>query len=225
MAAALSQLRPQQVAQFEDAIALRNAGKGVEADAVLGRLRSALGEKNFREIESHILARAGGSLEPGNPNSRSFSRNGKREVLNQADAPKLPNVACGPTTCGMILNDAGKPVNLNQLLQQAGTNDKGSFINKLSSTLKSHGINNARWGVRVPLDDLAKATSKGHPAIVHVNLNRGGHFVIVDGVTVRQGQKVVAIRDPAGGRQYFTPIDEFMQKYSGQALFTNPVKR
>jgi hypothetical protein len=45
------------VAQFEDAIALRNAGKGVEADAVLGRLRSALGEKNFREIESHIVAR------------------------------------------------------------------------------------------------------------------------------------------------------------------------
>jgi filamentous hemagglutinin len=31
----------------------------VEADAVLGRLRSTLGENNFREIESHILARAG----------------------------------------------------------------------------------------------------------------------------------------------------------------------
>jgi hypothetical protein len=55
----LSQLRPQQVAQFEEAIALRNAGRGAEADAILGQLRSALGEKNFREIESHILARVG----------------------------------------------------------------------------------------------------------------------------------------------------------------------
>jgi hypothetical protein len=40
-ATALSQLRPQQVAQFEEAIALLNAGKGVEADAILGRLRSS----------------------------------------------------------------------------------------------------------------------------------------------------------------------------------------
>jgi filamentous hemagglutinin len=31
--------------------------KRVEADAILGQLRSTLGEKNFREIESHILAR------------------------------------------------------------------------------------------------------------------------------------------------------------------------
>jgi hypothetical protein len=67
-AAALSQLRPQQVAQFEKAIALRNAGKADEANAILGQLRSVLGENNFREVESHILARLGKDSKIGAPN-------------------------------------------------------------------------------------------------------------------------------------------------------------
>ena len=45
---------------------------------------------------------------------------------------------------------------------------------------------------------------------------------VVDGVTIRNSQTVVAIRDPALGRQYFTPVNEFNLKYSGQAIFTNP---
>jgi hypothetical protein len=56
-AQALSQLKPQQVAQFEQAIALRNAGKGREAEAILNQLRTTLGKENFAEIEQHILAR------------------------------------------------------------------------------------------------------------------------------------------------------------------------
>jgi len=53
-----------------------------------------------------------------------------------------------------------------------------------------------------------------------MKLDRGGHAIVVDGITVRQGQQVVAIRDPALGRQYFTPIDEFSQKFSGSVVFT-----
>jgi filamentous hemagglutinin len=215
------------VAQFEEAIALRNAGKGAEADAIWGRLRSTLGEKNFREIESHILARVGGNLEFWNPNSTSLPRNGKRAVLSQKDAPLKPEVACGPTSCGMILNDLGKPVNMGALVQQAEVTNKGAFMHKLPSTLQQNGIQNARWVRQVSIDDLAKATSKGQPAIVHLKLERGGHYVIVDGVTIRQGRKVIAIRDPDspnGGRQYFTPVEEFLQKYQGDAILTNPIK-
>lgn len=54
-----------------------------------------------------------------------------------------------------------------------------------------------------------------------MKLDRGYH-AIVDGVTIRNGQTFVAIRDPALGRQYFTPINEFNLKYSAQAIFTNP---
>jgi filamentous hemagglutinin len=50
--------------------------------------------------------------------------------------------------------------------------------------------------------------------------------VIVDGITVRQSQKVVAIRDPAGGRQYFTPLEEFSEKFiGGEAILTNAVSK
>jgi filamentous hemagglutinin len=150
----------------------------VEADAILGRLRSALGEKNFREIESHILARVGGNLEFWNPNSTSLPRNGKRAVLSQKDAPLKPEVACGPTSCGMILNDLGKPVNLGALVNQANLTKKGARLDTLANILKSSGVKNSRWVYGASIDDLAKATSKGNPAIVHTELSRGGHFVM-----------------------------------------------
>jgi filamentous hemagglutinin len=53
-----------------------------------------------------------------------------------------------------------------------------------------------------------------------MELDRGGHFVVVDGVTTRQGQAVVAVRDPGSGKQYFVPKAEFESKFSGQAVFT-----
>lgn len=84
----------------------------------------------------------------------------------------------------------------------------------------------ARWVRRVSLDDLAKVTSQGKPAIVYLRLSRGGHFVIVDGITVLRGQKFVAIRDPAGGRQYCTPVKEFLEKFrGGETVLTNPVQK
>ena len=67
-----------------------------------------------------------------------------------------------------------------------------------------------------------RTTTKGHPAVVATRLDRGGHAIVVDGITTRQGQKVVAIRDPALGRQYFTPLEEFSDRFSGQAILTNP---
>lgn len=57
-----------------------------------------------------------------------------------------------------------------------------------------------------------------------MKLDRGARAGVADGFTVRNGKIVVAIRDPALGRQYFTPIDEFKSKYMGQAIITLPKK-
>jgi filamentous hemagglutinin len=64
----------------------------------------------------------------------------------------------------------------------------------------------------------------GDPAIARMSLIRGGHAVVVDGITTKNGKQVVAIRDPAGGLQYFTPVNEFLNSFSGEAAFTK-VKR
>lgn len=91
---------------------------------------------------------------------------------------------------------------------------------RLAETLNSNGLP-AQRVLGASLEDVAAATAKGNPAIVRMSLDRGGHAVVVDGVTVRNGQEVVAIRDPALGRQYFTPVDEFRQKFSGEVIYTS----
>lgn len=52
----------------------------------------------------------------------------------------------------------------------------------------------------------------------------GWNAAVVDDITVRNGKNFVAMRDPAFGRQYFTPIDEFKSKFMGQAIITSPKK-
>jgi Peptidase_C39 like family len=214
----------EQMSTFAKAMKAQEAGQTEEALTALKPLRKELGEEAYQELERTF----GGQLEPGNPNSTSLPRNGKRKVLNQMDAPVHGEVACGPTSCGMVMNDRGKPLDLGALSRQSGLNPMkgGTSIDKLASTLRQNGIKDARWVRQVSLDDLTKATSHGKPAIVYLKLDRGGHFVIVDGVTMRQGQKVVAVRDPAGGRKYFTPIEEFSEKFrGGEAIFTNPIQK
>jgi len=74
----------------------------------------------------------------------------------------------------------------------------------------------------VTMEELSVATSQGNAAVFAMRLERGGYAVVVDGITMRNGQPVVAIRDPAGARQYFTPLDEFKSSFSGQVILTNP---
>jgi hypothetical protein len=133
----------------------------------------------------------------------------------------------------MILDTLGLPYDLNKLVIQTRVpQNKGAFPNDVAISLRQNGVTAARSVVRQSIDDLKRATSQGHPALVVVNLEQLNgdprpHFVIVDGITTRQGQEVVAIRDPAGGRQYFTPVGEFSQRfiskrYNGAAILTNP---
>ncbi|EOV9674442.1 hemagglutinin repeat-containing protein [Cronobacter turicensis] len=159
-----------------------------------------------------------GNLEPGNSASTSMPRNGDRLVINQGNLP-----TCGPNSCAMVLDTAGIKVDVGQLITQSGVTAKGTTMARLSNVLNQNGLS-AKRVTGVSMESLAKATSKGDPAIVRMSLDRGGHAVVVDGITIRNGQQVVAIRDPALGRQYFTPIDEFRQKFSGEAIFTKVIK-
>lgn len=51
----------------------------------------------------------------------------------------------------------------------------------------------------------------------HTNGTRFSHFVVVDGVTTRNGVAVVAIRDPHGV-QYFSPVRTFEKNFSGEVV-------
>ncbi len=155
----------------------------------------------------------------------TISRNGSRVVIDQSYVSEIGNVACGPTSCAMIMNDRGQFVNISHLAQDAGlVPGIGTDVLGLSEALRQNGVSAARATFGTTIDDLAASTANGNAAIAHVNLTAGGkevgHFVVVDGVTTRAGRTVVAIRDPSDG-QFFVPADQFKTKFSGQAVLTN----
>ena len=156
-------------------------------------------------------------LEPGNPRSSSLPRNGDRLILDQGNLP-----TCGPNSCAMVLDSSGKTYDLNKLIIDSKVTDQGAYMGDMAKALRNQGLDTARIRNGVSLDELAQATAKGNPAVVATRLDRGGHAVVIDGITTRQGQAVVAIRDPALGRQYFTPLSEFADRFTGQAILTNP---
>jgi len=66
-------------------------------------------------------------------------------------------------------------------------------------------------------------TADGKPVIVRIVDGSGAsdfsHFVVVDGVTTRNGIKVVAIRHPQGV-QYFSPVSTFQKNFTGEVVVT-----
>jgi filamentous hemagglutinin len=123
----------------------------------------------------------------------------------------------------MVLNDNGLWVNITQAAQDANlVPGVGTNVVGLTKTLQNNGLSSANWALSQSVDDLAAATANGNSAIARVALDGGeGHFVVVDGVTVRQGQSVVAVRDPGTGTQYFVPTEEFASKFTGQVVYTH----
>ncbi|NHZ93966.1 hypothetical protein F2P45_33975 [Massilia sp. CCM 8733] len=81
--------------------------------------------------------------------------------------------------------------------------------------------------LRRNVDDLARYTDKGVPVIVRITDVDGGtsfsHFVVVDGVTTRNGTRVVAIRDP-NNRAYFSPVETFSRNFTGEVVLPKPRK-
>ncbi|MFC3400510.1 cysteine peptidase family C39 domain-containing protein [Ralstonia solanacearum] len=188
--------------------------------AVAGKVAEQGNATSAQSAANSAAGAAAGSLEA---DTNSIARNGDRLVIDQRYVSNIGDVACGPTACAMVLNDRGQWVNITQLAKEASlVPGVGTDVVGLAKTLRNNGLGSASWKLNASVDDLAVATSNGNAAIARVTLENGsGHFVVVDGVTVRQGQSVVAVRDPGTGTQYFVPRREFADKFSGQVVFTH----
>lgn len=156
--------------------------------------------------------------------SSEFDENGKmprygdREVIEQeVGAP-----TCGPTSCAMVLDTLGNPVDVEALITKLNITETGVPINDLAGLLKSQGID-ATYRSRLSIEELGRITSGGNPAVVAVITPNGGHAIVVDGITRRNGVDVVAIRDPWGNNgvhrgKYFERLDSFKSRYVGQGV-------
>lgn len=95
----------------------------------------------------------------------------------------------------------------------------GSDPWQIPSLLEHHGVNGARAENGLTVDDLDRATSAGHPAMV--GLKNPGHRIIVDGVqTNDDGSRKILVRDPGysgddGCRE--VPEQEFLKRYNPNA--------
>ena len=159
----------------------------------------------------------------------SLERQTTLSLLDQGSQP-----TCGSTCVGMILKDMGKDVDLDDLAKQSGVRfttgpNAGTTLSKLASVLRQHGVGDVRSEVGVTISQLAEGTLGKRKAIVQVMVKRGGsigsHAVVVDGVTMREGQRVVSIRDPALGDAYHVPVELFeerMRRYGRRVVFVNP---
>jgi filamentous hemagglutinin len=147
----------------------------------------------------------------GFDSSGILQRNGNRTVLNQG-----PHPTCGPTSCGMILDDLLPNRTKTSLGGYSGVTSKGITADKLAKLLKSNGVN-AKFKKGMSVEDLADATSKGKPAIAAIRVGNGGHAIVDDGITIKFGEKVVAIRNP-WGKQYFQKVSEFKKVFLRQGV-------
>jgi hypothetical protein len=148
------------------------------------------------------------------------TRGGERIVI-----PQGPNPTCGPISAAMVAQGEGAfviPENFVVIARQKGwLTEKGMFRSDLPNLLweariASHEVTGAS------LEQLAAATAKGKPTIVRLNGNPA-HFIIVDGVTTRMGQPVVAIRNPHG-QKYFQLTSEFEKQWDKSMIVVEGMK-
>ncbi|WP_280641210.1 eCIS core domain-containing protein [Streptomyces afghaniensis] len=158
---------------------------------------------------------------PGFGPDARVPRAGARRVYSQGEAP-----TCGPVACGMVVDTMGQPHDLTELVKVAGP--KGTPMEVVLDLMRRHRID-AELRTGLTVDDLARATSSragGNPAIAVLREPPGAshplHAVVVDGVTERLGQRVVAVRNPQRtGTQYFELADKFAKDFIGQAITVN----
>ena len=146
---------------------------------IYGKLTDLITAKGSVGVAARLEGKSIGNLDIGNPTSVSLPRSGERLVLNQGNLP-----TCGPTSCAMVLDTAGKSFDLGELIVQSGVTASGTTMPKLASVLNGNGLA-AQRVLSATIGDLAAATAAGNPAIVRMTLERGGHAVVVDGVTMR----------------------------------------
>ncbi|MCK0097432.1 filamentous hemagglutinin N-terminal domain-containing protein [Yoonia sp. F2084L] len=141
-------------------------------------------------------------------------RNGDRVLDAQGNVP-----TCGQHSCAMLTSTTGENLDPAALIRQTG--ERGTTRDDLAALLGQNGVKAVGGNVGAGRVDLIETlTQNGKPVIVRITGDNGfSHWVVVDGVTVRQGQRVVAIRDPHG-QQYFSPEATFQQNFSGDVVRT-----
>lgn len=155
----------------------------------------------------------------GNPILRTNDRGG---VLVQPNG----SVTCGQHACGMVLNTRGTPVAVDDIIADfPPTSAQGTSMTRISSALRSNDVNTVTLSNgNLTVDSLASFTANGRPSIAMVRTGPNtNHYVVVDGVTTRGGQQVVAIRDPLGsgsanGGVYYETVSSFEGRFTGNAI-------
>ena len=96
-----------------------------------------------------------------------------------------------------------------------GRNFLRLFMSLLS--LSVIGIAHARYP-----GELVKGAQNGTPVVATIRFpDDTFHAVVIDGITTRNGVRVVAIRDPHGV-QYFSPVDTFRRTFTGIVTVPRP---
>ncbi|EJL72293.1 Peptidase C39 family [Variovorax sp. CF313] len=191
-------------------------------ETVLARTGQSLSDDAAERIAGNFYADAGAGAAAKNPLLvDSIPRNGNRTVLDQGMVP-----TCGHNSCGMVLDTLGKSVDVAKLIESIPPTPQGILSKQVESLMKAEGVDAVALSSR-NVDDLARYTADGVPVVVRIFDKVGGtdfsHFVVVDGVTTRNGVRVVAIRDPQG-TQYFSPASTFQTNFTGEVILPKPKK-
>ncbi|NCE90891.1 DUF637 domain-containing protein [Pseudomonas sp. L13] len=194
-------------------------GAGDAAQKVLGKAKKLYLEGKVAEsadLVEELAKSLPSGAGPKNPLlGDSLPRSGDRLVVNQGPVP-----TCGHNSCGMVLDTMGHKVDIGNLIEKLPPGKDGIFPQDVANLMKSEGVNTAVYASR-NVADLARYTANGTPVIVQVVDKAAGtgfsHFVVVDGITTRNGISVVAIRDPHG-KQYFSPATTFEKNFSGYVV-------
>nr|WP_119690833.1 cysteine peptidase family C39 domain-containing protein [Acinetobacter sp. UGAL515B_02] len=180
-------------------------------------------EKQYgKEIAEQMLGGNVFSPSSKNPLAKdAIPRNTDRLVLDQGQSP-----TCGHNSCAMVLDTLGKPVNVESLIASVRPTEKGILSKDVADMLSRNKVETIFLNGRT-INDLSRYTDKGTPVIVRIidskNPQDFSHFVVVDGITERSGQKVVAIRDPHG-KSYFSPVETFKKAFTGEAIIPRNFK-
>jgi hypothetical protein len=180
--------------------------------------------------DTEIADKTVGHLDPLDPDSFGFPYDSGRLVLDQGSEP-----SCGIYCGAMLLDTLGKRYDIDEIKKLAEFSEEwGTEMGNLASALQRLGIENARLEHFPSVKDLARQLDDDHPVIARVKLipNRRGesgyHGVVVDRIRLKpesEWEGAVFIRDPAGGREYLSPLREFEKKFDGNAIVTKAEKQ
>ncbi|WP_141733397.1 cysteine peptidase family C39 domain-containing protein [Oligoflexus tunisiensis] len=208
---------------IESVTPLSGSAEEVTARALQSASRNGLKSvDDFSIFAEEIKASKAGAAGEFDATGRMV-RNESRSMVYQDPG----SLNCGPATCGMVLDTYGKPKKLVDLIAQVG--DKATTGDELVALLKSNSVN-ARRNMETFPNDLERLTAGGRPVIARVATNGDyDHWIVVDGITIRNGQKVVAIRDPAPkprpdstkGGPYYELFETFKARYTREAIIPN----